>query len=539
MLAGFALLAAIPSAASAQAQDTTLNRTVVVEQEYTPIISDVEKINAVPRVESPAASPKQVQYDGRIVPARNIPAGHLPVYAAPQMQDKATPGYLRLGYGNRGNLDVHADYLLRLSAKDYLGLTLRMDGMDGTLDMPDGTAQWDSYFYRTHAAIGYRHDFRQVQMNLAGHFDLSNFNFLPGSANSNQKFTAGDFHLGVRSTSEGLPLQFRAETNLMFYERQHELAFANAQEVLARTQADVTGNLSATQSIGVAACMDNLFYRNNAYTDYTSLGLNPYYRFRNEAWEVRLGVHADLAFGFGKQLRVAPDVSAAFRFAGTSQVYVQARGGKRQNVFRRLERFNPYGQTIAQPEATYEQLDATLGFRIGLAEQLHLHVYGGYQDLKDDLYAASATSTAATYYYTNLSTWDTSNLYAGAEVNYDYKGIVSLSAWGVLRKWQADGDGEDLGVLAYKPASEGNIRLNVRPLPALRLHVGYLHTARAEYNDVKADPVSDLYAGASYDLLRGLSVWLRAGNLLDKAYEYYPGCPAQGIHFLGGASVRF
>ena len=30
-----------------------------------------------------------------------------------------------------------------------------------------------------------------------------------------------------------------------------------------------------------------------------------------------------------------------------------------------------------------------------------------------------------------------------------------------------------------------------------------------------------------------------ADNLLDKNYEYYEGCPAQGLNFLGGVSFRF
>lgn len=530
-------LTAFPAgmAAQAQPQDSTLNRTVVVEQEYAPNIRDAAKINAVPAVEAPVVQPKAVEYDNRLQPAGDIPAENMQAYAGRQKLSKATPGYLRLGYGNYGNLDIRANYLFCLSPKDRLNLTFGMDGMNGTLHIPGSTSKWDSYYYRTHAAIDYRHAFRQVDMDLAGHFDLSNFNFLPGAADRKQKFTAGDFHLGVASTTDELPLQFQAETNLMFYQRQHEPGYANAQEVLVHTTADVTGQISATQTIGVAAGMDNLFYKNNAYTDYTSLGLNPYYSFHNETWEVRLGVHADLTFGFGSILDVSPDVYAAYHFA-RSAVYLQARGGELQNDFRRLERFTPYGQTTAQLDATYEQLNAAIGLKTGTLGGFHLHLYGGYQNLKDDLYAALPTGGSNIL---ALGTWNTDNLYAGAEISYDYKGLIAFTARGTYRKWSAAKDGADLYVLAFKPMVEAEARMDIHPISPLHVHVGYQATARDEYNGRKADPVSNLYLGGSYELLKHLSVHLRINNLLGKDYQYYPGYPAEGFNFLVGASVRF
>ena len=530
-------LTAFPAgmAAQTQPQDSTLNRTVVVEQEYAPNIRDAAKINAVPAVEAPVVQPKAVEYDNRLQPAGDIPAENMQAYAGRQKLSKATPGYLRLGYGNYGNLDIRANYLFCLSPKDRLNLTFGMDGMNGTLHIPGSTSEWDSYYYRTHAAIDYRHAFRQVDMDLAGHFDLSNFNFLPGAADRKQKFTAGDFHLGVASTTDELPLQFQAETNLMFYQRQHEPGFANAQEVLVHTTADVTGQISATQTIGVAAGMDNLFYKNNAYTDYTSLGLNPYYSFHNETWEVRLGVHADLTFGFGSILDVSPDVYAAYHFA-RSAVYLQARGGELQNDFRRLERFTPYGQTTAQLDATYEQLNAAIGLKTGTLGGFHLHLYGGYQNLKDDLYAALPTGGSNIL---ALGTWNTDNLYAGAEISYDYKDLIAFTARGTYRKWSAAKDGADLYVLVFKPMVEAEARMDIHPISPLHVHVGYQATARDEYNGRKAAPVSNLYLGGSYELLKHLSVHLRINNLLNKDYQYYPGYPAEGFNFLAGASVRF
>lgn len=522
--------------AQTQPQDSTMNRTVVVEQEYAPIIPDAAKINAVPKVEPPTVHPQDVAYDQRLQPLQDIPAGTMQAYGSKQTTPKATPRYLRLGYGNYGNLDIRANYLLLLGDKDRLNLTFRMDGMDVTLDLPEDGGNWSSYFYRTHAAVGYTHVFSKLDMDVAGHFDLSNFNLLPGSADGNQKFTAGDLHLGLASTADELPLHFQAETNLMLYERQHEAGLDNVQEVMARTKAHLTGDINPEQLIGLTLDMDNVFYRNNAFRNYTSIGINPYYHIHHNGWQLRLGVHADVAFGFGQALRVSPDVKAAYTFARNCQVYLQAQGGKLQNDFRRLERLTPYGQALTQPEATYEQLNAAVGFKAGTSGGFHIHLYGGYQDLKDDLYA-SLTRIGPSALYLQLDTWNTSNIYAGAEMSYDYKGLLTLSAQGVYRNWKVTDDAP--AVLAFKPVFEGNVQVDIRPLSTLRLQAGYQGISRDNSSATNVDPVCNLYVGGAYEFVKQISVYARINNLLNKDYQLYWGYPTEGFNLVAGVSLRF
>ena len=129
---------AIPSLVQAQTQpkDTTLNRTVVVEQEYNPIIMDAAKVNVLPKVEEPVVNKKEVEYAVSSTPASNIPAGTMQAYTGKETQATSHPGYVRLGYGNYNNLDAYANYLFRLSDRDKLNVNFNMAGMKGTLDMP-------------------------------------------------------------------------------------------------------------------------------------------------------------------------------------------------------------------------------------------------------------------------------------------------------------------------------------------------------------------------------------------------------------------
>ena len=61
IIGGLTLAISIPSALQAQTtqpKDTTMNRTVVVEQEYNPDIMDASKVNVLPKVEEPTVSKK-------------------------------------------------------------------------------------------------------------------------------------------------------------------------------------------------------------------------------------------------------------------------------------------------------------------------------------------------------------------------------------------------------------------------------------------------------------------------------------------------
>ena len=62
IIGGLALAISMPSVLQAQTtqpKDTTMNRTVVVEQEYNPDIMDASKVNVLPKMEEPTVSKKE------------------------------------------------------------------------------------------------------------------------------------------------------------------------------------------------------------------------------------------------------------------------------------------------------------------------------------------------------------------------------------------------------------------------------------------------------------------------------------------------
>ena len=93
IIGGLALAISMPSCLQAQTtqpKDTTMTRTVVVEQEYNPDIMDASKVNVLPKVEEPTVSKKEVEYATTFFPATSVPAGLMRPYTGKEVQPGTT-----------------------------------------------------------------------------------------------------------------------------------------------------------------------------------------------------------------------------------------------------------------------------------------------------------------------------------------------------------------------------------------------------------------------------------------------------------------
>lgn len=573
-IAASLLPAILPVALHAQtaAKDTTLNRTVVVEQEYTPEIMDARKVNVMPEVEPLNVEKRRVEYDGALMPARTLPAGVMQPFGAQEPSARAARGYARLGYGNRNNLDVAASYRFDLTERDALNLDFGMDGMDETttkvchIPNSDNAEQYLSYdqwslVYNTRAAVDYSHRFDALKLTTGMNFGLSNLRHRSLNSYLKQKFTKGDWHIGIASTRPEQTIRYKFGTSVMFYERQHDHVIDDNKEILVRTDGRVSGTISPEQQISVGVQMDNYFYDAKLLTeaavkpltDFTTLMLNPRYTFERGMWRLQAGAKVDLSFGFGKAFRVAPDVKVEFLPIEPITIYAQATGGRRQNDFRQLEAVSPYHLAVGYSnpihDTGYETINASLGVKASPLPELSLHLYGGYQELRNDPYIGYhyiRVDYQYVAYEPAFGLTNNYNLYAGLDAAYNYRKIVGLQASVVYNKWSCRSFGGDELIkcyydspLSFKPEVQADFRLNLRPIKQLQVEVGYSYESRKGIKTAVPDALNDLYARASYEFLPGFSAYVQGRNLLDKAYQRYHYVDAQGINFLGGISCRF
>jgi hypothetical protein len=542
---GAMMLLAIWPAVSLQAQnhakDTTMNRTVVVEQQYNPDIMDAQKVNVLPEVKELTSTPNEVEYDRNTAPATVLPGTAMAAYAGEEKQSPAKQGYLRLGYGNIGNVDVEGNYLFNLTSKDKLNASLGVQGWDGKVYDSSSSGKWDSRFYRTKAGIDYVHQFNALDFNVAGNFGLSNFNFMPYSFLERQRFTSGDVRFGVKSTGS-LPMRFNLETGLYLYSRGHNEYTSNRDdsfnETIVRTKGDLTGDVADSQQIGVAFEMNNLFYYNDEFDNRTTLLLKPYYELSEEdAWKLHLGVNVDLGAGYGKKFHVSPDVRAEYIFSESYVLYAGATGGRILNDYRRLEQLNPYGGLTSQNSDSYEQLNVFLGFKMSPAAGFWLNLYGGYQQVNDDLFEELCNIDESRPYapFVDFDQAKTRNSYAGLQINYDYKNLFSFMAKGEYHDWSSDNP----SALIYKPKLRLDIQAGVHPIPELGINLGYEFIKRGVGIVYNIDDINNLNLSATYDLFKNISIYARFSNLLNKKSGYYALAPVPGINYVGGVVFSF
>lgn len=544
----FILLCLImPETTNAQTakKDTALNRTVIVEQEYNPDIMDASKINILPKVKEPTVEKKDIEYSTTMLPVTsfgNIEA--ISPYTKTFQQANAQRGYIRLGYGNYGNTDGRFSYLFDLSKKDQLGVSATIDGMNGKFDYSDNE-KIKLRYYRSSANINYLHQFNKVNFNLAGNWGLSNFNFVPDALISHQRFTSGDFHIGAKSTDETLPVQFKAETNLMLYSRAHnaiydrekgEYTSIGLNETRILTKADIAGGINDRQRVGLALQMDNFFYNKDYQGNYTSLQLNPYYKLDNDDWKLRLGANVDLSFGSGKSFQASPDIDIQYIFNDSYILYGKATGGRILNDFRRIEQICPYAEILRAPitDNTYEQINAQLGFKASPYTGIRFRIFGGYKNLKDDVYQVSENWIPSPVPVIRLEQENTNNIYAGINYSHEYKDYFRLSAEAVYRHWDAS---ETASI--FKSILDLDIKTDIRPIPALLINLGYQYAMREKVENERANAINNLYAGATYNLYKGLSVYAKLNNILNRKYQYYYWYPTEGFNVLAGISFSF
>lgn len=538
-------------------QDSTLNRTVVVENEYNPTVMDASKINVMPKMNEPKATKKNINYATSL---REVSAWDYETMSPVVREwesDAAYRGYLRGGYGNNGNVDVRAGYLWDISKKDRLKVSASLDGWNTDLrgwkeDASDFTdKEFGSRMYNTKVALDYRHSFGKVDFMLGGNYHSQVFNYLviedyPEDAwdtDKNQHRNLANGYLNFASTDKDMPIQFAAELGLNYLGMTHTTEYlAKESETNLYAKGNVWKTLNDENLFGLGVRFDNYAYTSEHSTDVTALDFNPYYTLQNDRWNVRIGAHVDWWGGEKDKMYISPDVNVEHRFAGSYVLYAKAGGGREVSGLYELTKITPYwiDELLAAP--TYLTLDAALGLKGSPLDGLWFHVSGGYQIRENDV-CLSISNSSELYYARNWG-GDTKVLYGSAGLRYDYKDVFDFSLEGTYYNWEYESlvwegvsiDGLSKTAMSLKPELEIVAEAGAKVMDGLRAHVGYEYVKRS---GGIYDPVNNLYAGVDYSLLKNLNVFGKINNLMNANYVRPDACPAQGFNFLAGLSLQF
>ena len=538
------------SVAHAQ-QDSTLNRTVVVENQYNPTIMDASKVNVLPKVEEPVVPKTRIDYSTAVRPLGAWNNQTMAPMTREWESDASYRGYVRAGYGSKGNVDMKAGYLWDISKKDRLNVEASLDGWNGKLaSMQD--QDWESRLYNTRLGLDYKHAFKKMDLMLGGSYRSQVFNYvyrlLPGSANpesysNKQHHTMGHAYIGLASTDKDLPVQFAAEAGVKSFGEKYPVM--NHEYKNKETNLYLKGNVWKPSIIGglmgLKVNIDSYSYTAAGAEGWVAIEVNPYYSRQSDDWRIHVGAHLDRAGGESGKFYVSPDVNAEYIFSDTYVLFARAGGGRQLSSFYELADVTPYFyESGVQP--TYMTLDAAVGLKASPMNGWWFLLSGGYQIRENDV-CWSLGEGYPLWHARNIY-GDTKVFYGTAELKYDYKDLLDFSVKGTYYNWKWEntswyGGGSNLydAALSLKPELEVNIEAGYKVMEGLRVNVGYDYVKRC--NGTAGDPISNLHAGADYVLLKNLTVFAQINNLLNKEYIDHYVYPTQKLNFLAGLSYRF
>ena len=539
MIAGLGMMAL--TAAYAQQNNTELERTVVVENQYNPTVMDASKINVLPKVEEPSVPKSNIDYVTSLRPVSAWNYQSMGLMPREQVMDAIYRGWFRAGYGTHGNVDVKAGYEGYVGSKDRLGVAASLDGWNGELAGLN-EEDWTSRLYDTRLGLDYRHSFRKTDLALGGYYRSQVFNYLyPLLADApagKQHQTMANAHVGLASTDQDMAVQFSGEIGMNYFKQKYPAGVEAGSETNFYAKGDVLTPFLG-QSFGLALDLNTYSYAMGEMKNNTSLEMNPYYKMEYGDWRFRVGAHLDWWSGAENQMNVSPDLNVELNFLDSYVLYAQAGGGRENKSLMELTDVTPYW-ALAQPYLlpTYVTLDAQLGLKASPANGWWFNLTGGYQMREDDLFFGVADEKGMTAAFAQA---DSKVAFGAAELKYDYKDLFDCTLkatyyhWDLSKPKEQDDQVKQI-TLALKPELEVNAEVGMKPMSGLRVNVGYEYVKRCEG---LYDPISNLYLGADYALLKNLSVYGQIRNLMNKEYVRADAYPAQKMNALVGLSLRF
>ena len=550
-----------------QKNDSTVNRTVVVENQYNPEVMDAFKVNVLPKIEEPAVAKTQIDYASAIHPLGSFPVTHMDAMERELSPEKARRGYVRLAYGNRNNTDLKGAYLWNITDRDVLDVMATFHGYSGNIgagydfdrvtDIPtlnyDG--EWKHRFFRTGASLKYTHDFDKVSMYVGGDFASQVFSYMPNLFESflqseekteapsfgHQLFMSGGGYVGVSSVKDALPVEFAFQTGYKMFNRKHGIYIPEGiSESVVNTKGYISAGIDDRQDIGVTFGMDNVFY-DKSFSSYSLIKLRPYYSVKTESVSFTAGVNVDFQISNDGGLKLSPDVRFDYTFADNYLLYVHVTGNTRLNDFGTINGFSPFWvqspiyNSPLQLNTTYTPYDAKIGLKASPFTGFGLGIYGGYRETRNELFSMPYSDEGGIY--NKIAQAKARVAYAGLSVDYYFRDILDFGLNGNFYSWDVQKEMEKL--LWLKPLYSIGFNARAKVFKGFHAMAQYNYEGRKKTLGIKADAVNELNIGAEYLFNDRVNVFLKLNNLLNKNYVTESGYPVQGFNVMAGVSLNF
>lgn len=549
-------LAAVPAFAQ-------MDNTVVVETSVTPVVKDANKINVLPQVVESETVHNAVSYSNKLLQTKKYIFAPVDMMSAESVGNGAGKGFVSLGAGSAGNLDVHAAYGFNLSKNDVLGLRFSMDGFStGNAKKNTSVYTYDnkkakSRFYTTRGGVDYTHKYAGglSEFFIRTGLESQVFNYVApmNKETDKQHNSLGDITLG---TTDYKSSDFRicGEFGYQFFNQKYLSNMTKKYtEGAARLNVDFGYLINEESSINIDFGVNTSSYGMKHYGSYTHAHILPYYRFDDYDFSVKAGVF----LGAGG---IAPDLRFEYHASEECDLYAQFAGYETENDFRAFNSLNPYALLpyIEDPKNTtdkvedvklkpeFHKFDLKAGFRfrsdVGLAGDLNL----GFDKSKN---RSELTALSNVMNQTYLTMVDGSRFYINIDLIYNYNEYLKLDFRNQINSWSVK-DEYKYGVAFARPTVDLNWNLDCKVARGFFLGADLKIQGfkKSELEDTKNGSIKVYNRPTTFDL--GLSahyvfpkvpfsLYANVDNLFNSNFDRFYGYRAVGPNFIIGAALTF
>lgn len=546
-----------------------IEREVTIEKEYTPQVDAAVKKTGIPEAENPLVEKPVSNFSSWAVPLSGTPSSQPLLMSELKTQEdfKSQRGYANFGMGNNLNINGNAGIRVINNEKNQLGIWYNHTSTGGNLKYRDNVPVYGGESVYQHlnsnvANVTYKHAFEKLEWSTSIAYKHNTFNYYGSrltpdlmSINDGEYQRVNQYAVGttLSSTKNDAVTIIGSFGFVGYYNKLgYLIGTKGGRENHIKSNLEIAARIGQKNNrLGFEVNMDNLIYNDALANDYTLFSLTPFYKFANDKIRFKAGVKIDISVNDGTVFRFAPDVEFNADLGKYFQFYTVVDGGKELNTWNKMSARNIYINPTTRMANTYTPANATIGILFKYFPEISFRVYGGIKSSNNALFDMRnleeiEDGMIASYEVIDYMPIDAYRWLGGANINFKMKKIIEGEVKWVHNSWRAR-NGKDL-ILSALPKDEWNIRVGVTPINNLSLNANfYMGLGRGyRYQDIngfnryeKMGDIYDLNIGGTYTLNNMISFNLQWNNILSQHYDIYYGMPAQRMHFLIGAAVKF
>ena len=557
-----AVFSALIMAVSLAAQKDTIERNVVVEREFQPVIRSAGKLNTPLRQVETTIEPVELRYSDYSAPLdASFNVKPLGVSGVRFTHRKPQNGHLTLGGG--WPLST-LDFAYKMKHKEILELNIfgTHNGQWGVKTWSDSRLGLNLQSFLESGKVYFQVDGSNLFYSRYGRYytgdkQLSVSRFAQLNPQDRQNLWTINTDLGYRSAFESA-VQLQVEAGYTAFIMPNIVT-----ESIVRSHLWL-GWQNEGHTVAFNLYGRNAFYAVNektglaqsAYNPRHSIRFEPYYAYRADNWNVHAGVNVDMNIGRGKLLSgnenlsfaPSPNVEIEYRIIPSwLAVYGSAKGKFGYGLHQDFMMANPFRDPLlgitSHHVADYTPIDALVGFKIKPVDGLMLDLYGGFARMNNQTtLCAPAINDHDMYPYINYFYSDYRRWKAGAEITYHYQDIVHFLLAGNYYHWtMVKAEFPDYILLHTekqpydRPMWDAHLRVDVNinskwSLYSDNIAFGKRKVLLTDDKVAELKPTIDLRLGVKYSMNRWLSFYAQLNNYLHRFNDIYYGYQSQGIN---------